>query len=167
MSAGHRHGEKHPKDHDHAHEILKDPNVRKHLSKQPKIDKSHDIPYLAGYSRDGKTVYLDRHFPEVLEINGQHVNAHEFVAIHERCEKAAIDAQQKNYEQAHKFATTVEHSALEAHGINPGDYEKALAPYIKAAEHEKIERIPPDLDMTPYYPKYAHPSQLLKRGEKK
>src|SRR5215472_12600613 len=26
-----------------------------------KFDRRHDIPYLAGYSRDGKTIYIDRH----------------------------------------------------------------------------------------------------------
>ena len=28
-----------------------------------KLDRSHDIPYLAGYSLDGKTIYIDRHLP--------------------------------------------------------------------------------------------------------
>ena len=27
------------------------------------LDRKHDIPYLAGYSRDGKTIYIDRHMP--------------------------------------------------------------------------------------------------------
>ena len=26
-----------------------------------KFDSKHDIPYLAGYSLDGKTIYIDRH----------------------------------------------------------------------------------------------------------
>jgi hypothetical protein len=26
-------------------------------------DREHDIPYLAGYSLDGKTIYIDRHLP--------------------------------------------------------------------------------------------------------
>ena len=29
-----------------------------------KLDRRHDIPYLAGYSRDGKTIYIDRHMPK-------------------------------------------------------------------------------------------------------
>ena len=28
-----------------------------------KFDRKHDIPYLAGYSLDGKTIYIDRHMP--------------------------------------------------------------------------------------------------------
>src|SRR6476619_5343704 len=26
-----------------------------------KFDRKHDVPYLAGYSLDGKTIYIDRH----------------------------------------------------------------------------------------------------------
>ena len=29
-----------------------------------KLDRRHDIPYLAGYSRNGKTIYIDRHMPK-------------------------------------------------------------------------------------------------------
>ena len=28
-----------------------------------KFDCKHDVPYLAGYSLDGKTIYIDRHMP--------------------------------------------------------------------------------------------------------
>jgi len=27
------------------------------------LDREHDIPYLAGYSLDGNTIYIDRHMP--------------------------------------------------------------------------------------------------------
>jgi predicted metal-dependent RNase len=27
------------------------------------LDRKHDIPYLAGYSLDGDTIYIDRHMP--------------------------------------------------------------------------------------------------------
>ena len=31
-----------------------------------KLDRAHDVPYLAGYSLDGKTIYIDRHMPRAL-----------------------------------------------------------------------------------------------------
>jgi hypothetical protein len=37
--------------------------VVKSLRKRVKIDHSYDIPYIAGYSKDGRTIYLDRHLP--------------------------------------------------------------------------------------------------------
>jgi hypothetical protein len=30
------------------------------------LDREHDIPYLAGYSRDGHTIYIDRHLPSAV-----------------------------------------------------------------------------------------------------
>jgi hypothetical protein len=32
-----------------------------------KVDRAHDVPYLAGYSLDGKTIYIDRHMPRAFE----------------------------------------------------------------------------------------------------
>ena len=34
------------------------------------IDRNHDIPYLAGYSLDGKRIYIDRHLPESFPLQG-------------------------------------------------------------------------------------------------
>ena len=33
------------------------------LKRVNKIDRRYDIPYVAGYSRDGQTVFIDRHMP--------------------------------------------------------------------------------------------------------
>ena len=35
------------------------------------LDRKHDIPYLASYSKDGKTIYIDRHMRKTLidELN--------------------------------------------------------------------------------------------------
>ncbi|HEV2681285.1 MAG TPA: hypothetical protein VGV14_12345, partial [Rhodanobacter sp.] len=34
------------------------------LRRLKNLDREHDIPYLAGYSQDGKTIYIDRHLPK-------------------------------------------------------------------------------------------------------
>ena len=31
-----------------------------------KLDCGYDIPYLAGYSLDGKKIYIDRHLPKTF-----------------------------------------------------------------------------------------------------
>ena len=33
-----------------------------------KLDRRHDIPYLAGYSRNGKIICIDRHMPKWLHF---------------------------------------------------------------------------------------------------
>ena len=35
------------------------------------LDRKHDIPYVAGYSKDGKTIYIDRHLPSEMEYKGR------------------------------------------------------------------------------------------------
>ena len=35
-----------------------------------KVDRRHDIPYLAGYSKNGKTIYIDRNMPKVFPFRG-------------------------------------------------------------------------------------------------
>jgi len=39
-----------------------------------KLDREHDIPYLAGYSKDGKTIYIDRHMPSSFRYAGKDIN---------------------------------------------------------------------------------------------
>jgi hypothetical protein len=38
------------------------------------LDRKHDIPYLAGYSKDGKTIYIDRHMPSSFRYAGRDIN---------------------------------------------------------------------------------------------
>jgi hypothetical protein len=42
------------------------------ILKRVKVRYDHDIPYLAGYSRDGKTIYIDRHVPRTMMDGGRH-----------------------------------------------------------------------------------------------
>ena len=35
------------------------------------LDRKHDIPYLAGYSKDGKIIYIDRHMPQTFRYQGR------------------------------------------------------------------------------------------------
>jgi len=37
------------------------------------LDRKHDIPYLAGYSLDGKTIYIDRHLPRKMKSRGREI----------------------------------------------------------------------------------------------
>ena len=38
----------------------------KAMRAKPRVDIGHDIPYAGGYSKDGKTVYFDRHLPVLM-----------------------------------------------------------------------------------------------------
>jgi hypothetical protein len=48
------------------------------------FDRKHDVPYLAGYSLDGKTIYIDRHMPKSLKVRGRTVMTDRFLVTRSR-----------------------------------------------------------------------------------
>ena len=115
-----------------------------------RVDRDFDIPYLAGYSKSGKIIYVDRHVPMSLVIAGRRVNILPFLIVHERTEKALMDFLDYDYYEAHPLATYAEHVELKKMNISPSAYERALDPYIKADLHQKITKVPAELDLKPY-----------------
>src|SRR5207248_4156082 len=51
-----------------------------------KLDRAHDVPYLAGYSRDGKVIYIDRHMPRTMKARGRDIDTDRFLILHEEVE---------------------------------------------------------------------------------
>ena len=70
-----------------------------------KLDREHDIPYLAGYSKDGKTIYIDRHMPSSFRYAGKDINTDRYLILHEEVEKTLIDQLNLHYLHAHQIAT--------------------------------------------------------------
>ena len=82
-----------------------------------KLDRKHDIPYLAGYSLDGKTIYIDRHMPQIFKFRGRKIDTDRFLILHEEVEKTLIDQLGLHYLHAHQIATRAEEAAVRAAGI--------------------------------------------------
>lgn len=131
------------------------------LEHKPRIIQSYDIPYLAGYSKDGETIYIDRHIPMNIAIDGVKHNILPFIVKHEVVEKSLMDIFGMNYKAAHMLATSAEHDLVRKAGIDVNSYEAVVKPYIKKAEHEVIKKVPMDLDITPY--KDENDIKLLKK----
>lgn len=129
------------------------------------MDRDYDIPYLAGYSRSGKIVYVDRHVPMQLLVAGRRLNILPFLIVHERTEKALMDFLDYDYPEAHQIATYAEHHELRKMSVTPSSYERALDPYITADRHEKITKVPIDLDLKPY--RDSRDLKLLQRMQDK
>ena len=87
-----------------------------------KLDRAHDVPYLAGYSLDGKTIYIDRHMPRAFKLRGRSVETDRFLILHEEVEKTLIDQLGLHYLHAHQIATRAEQAAVRAAGITWRDY---------------------------------------------
>jgi hypothetical protein len=126
-----------------------------------RLDRKHDIPYLAGYSEDGKTIYIDRHMPTTFRYQGREVNTDRFLILHEEVEKTLIDQLGLHYLHAHQIATRVEQAAVRCAGIGWHAYDRFMQKYVKRIGDERLTKIPADLDEKPY--RDEHDYDLLKR----
>jgi hypothetical protein len=115
-----------------------------------KLDRLHDVPYLAGYSKDGRTIYIDRHMPKSFIYRGRRIGTDKFLILHEAVEKALIDRLGLNYLHAHQIATRAEQAAVRATGISWHAYDRFMQANVKRIGDERLEKVPADLDLKPY-----------------
>ena len=125
------------------------------------LDRAHDIPYLAGYSQDGKTIYIDRHMPRTMKFGGREVDTDRFLILHEEVEKTLIDQLNLHYLHAHQIATRAEEAAIRAAGLRWRDYDRFMQKYVKRIGDERLTKVPADLDLKPY--RDEHDAELLQR----
>ena len=126
--------------------MLADPKLKKYVDSEHDVIKTYDVPYVAGYSEDGKHIYIDRHVK--LKFNGTDIT--KYLITHETTEKALLSIFKLDYQQAHHLATHAERQAVEADGHSWKDYEAHVEPYVKKLGHEKLDKVPKDLDLEPY-----------------
>jgi hypothetical protein len=126
-----------------------------------KLDRDHDIPYLAGYSKDGTIIYIDRHMPTAFKYKGRTIETDRFLVLHEEVEKTMIDRLNLHYLHAHQIATRVERDAVIACGINWTDYDDFMQENVKYIGDKRLTKVPVDLDLKPY--RDEHDTELLER----
>ena len=126
-----------------------------------KLDRAHDIPYLAGYSRDGKTIYIDRHMPKMMKYNGREIDTDRYLILHEEVEKTLIDQLNLHYLHAHQIASRAEQAAVRAAGIRWRDYDGFMQANVKHIGDERLQKVPADLDLKPY--RDEHDYDLVQR----
>lgn len=115
-----------------------------------KLDRRHDIPYLAGYSRNGKTIYIDRELPKSFLFRGRRIKVDRFLVLHEVVEKTLMDHLDLRYLDAHQIATRAEQAAVRAYGVSWRAYDKFMQKYVKSSGNERLSSVPRDLDLKPY-----------------
>jgi hypothetical protein len=126
-----------------------------------KLDRRHDIPYLAGYSLDGKIIYIDRHMPKSFKFRGREIETDRFLILHEEVEKTLIDQLGLHYLHAHQIATRAEEAAVRAAGVEWRAYDRFMQKYVKHIGDERLTKVPKDLDLKPY--RDEHDNDLLRR----
>ncbi|HEU0277880.1 MAG TPA: hypothetical protein VFQ95_08675 [Rhodanobacteraceae bacterium] len=133
------------------------------LRRVKKLDRSHDIPYLAGYSMDGKTIYIDRHLPTSFTWRGHTIEVDRFLIMHEEVEKTLIDQLDLHYLHAHQIATRAEEAAIRAARVSWRAYDRFMQKYVKSVGDERLKKVPKDLDLKPY--RDYHDWDLMQRME--
>lgn len=113
--------------------IMNEPKFKHAYAKYTKTDAEHHIPYLAGSSKDGTTVYFDHRAPQ---------SSRKTIAIHEKVEGVLIREYGFDYAKAHKYATEAEREVV---GSRWKTYQAGLEEPIRQAEHAPKRNLPPDL----------------------
>jgi hypothetical protein len=125
------------------------------------IDRNHDIPYLAGYSTDGKRIYIDRHLPRSFLYKGRSIEVDRYLLLHEEVEKTLIDQLGLHYQHAHQIATRAEEAAVRADAVSWRAYDRFMQQYVKEMGDERLTKLPADLDLKPY--RDEHDYDLMRR----
>ncbi len=133
------------------------------LRRVKKLDREHDIPYLAGYRQDGKTIYIDRHLPKSFTFRGRTIEVDRFLILHEEVEKTLIDQLGLHYLHAHQIATRAEEAAVNAQRVTWKAYDRFMQKYVKSVGDEHLQKVPADLDLKPY--RDYHDYDLMQRME--
>ncbi len=134
------------------------------ILKRITLRRDCDIPYLAGYSQDGRTIYIDRHLPRTFTDKGRTVEVDRYLILHEAVEKALIVELDLHYLHAHQIATRAEESAVRADRISWRAYDRFMQQYVKTVGDERLHHVPADLDLKPY--RDEHDRELIARMEK-
>lgn len=146
-----------------AQAMLTDRRILQRMNGQVRVSFDYDIPYIAGYSTNASTIYVDRHFKTKMGTT----DILPVILMHEKTEKALIDYYDLKYQAAHHLATYTEHMLAKKLGIDWIEYSKYCTRYAKILSHEHIKKVPADLDLTPYRDeKDYHLFDKLKEREK-
>jgi hypothetical protein len=127
-------------------------DTERQLIRIRRVVRMYDVPYVAGYSRDGKTIYIDRLMPTGFTYRGRTISTDRYLILHECVEKSLIDELKLHYLMAHQIAERAEESAVAADGIPDAVYDRFMDKNIALiGKRARYDRVPPDLDLTPYH----------------
>jgi hypothetical protein len=113
-----------------------------------RLNTQFQVPYLAGYSQDDETIYIDKRVPRYWMLGGKEVDVYPFLIVHECVEKSLEDTCGYSYQYSHEAATKQERRAVERAGVNWDEYQKAMLGEVKKIE-ELTGVVPDDLDLKP------------------
>ena len=128
--------------------------------KSIRVNTTYDIKYTGGYSLDGKTVYLDEHFPTLLNVAGKTVDARETIGLHHELPEKWLSDDAYEYPYAHEIATGIEKEYVEYLGVSWKDYCNEVDKNLRKVYRNKLKKSPASLDLAPYL--YCRDREALK-----
>ncbi len=121
------------------------------INRRVAMVREYHVPYLAGYSEDGLTIYIDRDLPpSFVNRGGDKITVDRYLMLHESVEKSLIHHLGLHYQHAHQIALHREQAAVKADGVSWNEYDRFMQKWIKEAEESHSLHLPPDLDLRPY-----------------
>jgi hypothetical protein len=114
------------------------------------VSTDYDIKYTGGYSLDGKTVYLDEHFPPILKIQGKEIDIRKTIGLHHELPEKWMADEDYEYPYAHEVATGIEKKYVESLGVTWKAYCDEVDKNLRQVYRRTLEKSPPSLDLAPY-----------------
>lgn len=117
-----------------------------------KPSREFDVPYVAGYSKDGKRFYIDRNLPKGFDYEGRFFLVDTPLMMHEVVEKSLLEAEAGiEYQLAHQVALRAEKACVDAARVPWAYYNNWFMKLIKSiGGRASYPDCPPDLDLQPY-----------------
>ncbi|EQD59119.1 hypothetical protein B1A_10546, partial [mine drainage metagenome] len=129
-------------------------------SEDVSLDTKHDIKYTGGYSIDGKTIYLDEHFPTILKVEGKDIDATKTIGLHHELPEKWMSDNDFEYPYAHEVATGIEKRYVEYLGVTWKGYCNEVDKNLRKVYNQKLRDSPTSLDLAPYL--YCRDREALK-----
>lgn len=135
-----------------AQEILAKPEVQSAITAPNAIDRTYDVPYLAGSNNAGGVTYIDKSIPQQMTVGEKTFDPAKYLNVHEQVEHALMTQGDMSYQEAHSIALKQERAAVEGDGIDWAGYQRQMHEFaLKTQGKEKEGLVPPaDLYTKPY-----------------
>ena len=125
-----------------------------------RVSNAFDIKYTGGYSLDGKTVYLDEHFPVTLRFGNRTIDSRESIGLHHELPEKWLSDDAYEYPYAHEMATGIEKKYVEHNDVTWKEYCSEVDRNLRNVYSRKLGKSPASLDLAPYL--YCRDREALK-----
>src|ERR1700736_5718751 len=80
------------------------------------VNQNYDRPYIAGYSKEGRTIFIDRDLPKSFSFPGRLSSVQPFLFTDKTAENALLDELGLHYLHAYQIPERAERDAVKAGG---------------------------------------------------